>query len=173
MGKQLLFCIEADRKSPTDWVYIQSVIDSFFSVPTSVSIKKIEMGGKGNYQRQKITRQIKERTKAYKRNGETIVIYCIDTDDLNTNPDRAREFREIKEYCQKTGAELVWFCRDIEEVFWGERISNSDKREYATRFRTQNRIAEIEEAKLRANRCANKTSCIVFVLEKYLERKKT
>lgn len=172
MSVQLLFCIEADNKSQTDWVYIQSVIDAFFKVSTSVSIKKIGMGGKGNFRRPKVIRQIREKTNAYKRNGETIVIYCIDTDDLFTNPDREREFHEIEEYCWETGAELIWFCRDIEEVFWGERISSSDKVAYAARFRRQNMITEVEEEKLCAGSCAKKSSCIVVVLEKYLERKK-
>ena len=172
MGKQLLFCIKADSKSQTDWVYIQSVIKAFFKVPTSVSIKKICMAGKGNYRRQKTVRQINDKTKAYKRNGETIVIYCVDTDDLFINPDHEREFNDIREYCEKTGAELIWFCRDIEEVFWGTRIAASDKASYASKFRGQNRIMEIAEDKLCVDKCANRTSCILSTLGKYLERKK-
>ena len=171
MGMQLLFCIEADNKSQTDWVYIKSVIESYFKVPNSVSIKKICMGGKGNYRRQKVTRQIKEKTKAYKRNGKTIIFYCIDTDDLFINPDRKREFETIKEYCLREDTELIWFCRDIEEVFWGERIAASDKVTYASRFKTQNRIAEIDKDKLCANRVTTKTSCILSVLKKYLDKK--
>ena len=171
MGKQLLFCVEADNKSRTDWVYIKSTIDAFFKVDNSISIKPIFMGGKGNYRRQKVTGQIKKKINEYKRNGKTFVIYCVDTDDLNKDPNRLREMKEIREYCEQKGYEFVWFCRDIEEVFWGTRVDDNEKYQYADRFRRQNVIEEIEVDMLQSSEYNVKNSNIISVLEEYLEKK--
>jgi len=41
MSKQLLFCVETDRRSKTDWVYIKSVIDKYYVIDNSISIEMI------------------------------------------------------------------------------------------------------------------------------------
>lgn len=171
MGKQLLFCVEADRQSKTDWVYIHDTIDWFYKITNDISIKPIFMGGKTNYRRDKVKRQIREHINAYRKNGRTFVIYCIDTDELSADPDRAREFSEIQKYCEKNECGFIWFCRNIEEVFWGKEVERSEKLEYAKRFRNNSKISEVKESNLNRQQQVNCTSNILDILNQILERK--
>lgn len=170
MSIQLLFCVEADKRSKTDWVYIKSVIDKYYEINNSISIKPIYMGGKTNYRRSKIITEIKTAVKQFKRTGSTTVIYCIDTDDWDINPDRSREYEEIKEYCCEKGYDLVWFCKDVEDVFWENRIHSSDKTEAAQRFRSQNQIDCVTEKALLNSKLKIGCSNILLVLDNYLRR---
>lgn len=175
MRTQLIFCVEADRRSGTDWVYIQSVLNHCFEITNSVSIKPIFMGGKGNYRQQKVIRRIESRTKEFGANredGATIVIFCIDTDDIQKDPDRLREFETIRAYCDENGFEFVWFCRDIEEVFWQKKVPKSEKLKYAAQFRRDARIADVDMVKLGASECTPRRSNIIEVMSKYLNRRK-
>ena len=52
MGFQLLFCVEADRRSGTDWVYIKSVIDKYYRIDNTIS-KNYFYGGKNELQKGK------------------------------------------------------------------------------------------------------------------------
>lgn len=37
MNRQLIFCVESDKKAQTDWFYIKETIDSFFSIAVSIN----------------------------------------------------------------------------------------------------------------------------------------
>ncbi len=169
MGLQLLFCVEADRKSGTDWVYIKSVIDKYFSIDNSISIKPVYMGGKTNFKRNKVVNEINRASKEFGKNGETAVIYCIDTDDWNTNQDRSRELEDVREYCADKKYDLVWFCRDVEEVFWGERVSSSDKKERAKKFRANSKIDTLTQDCIKSETFGLGKSNILIILNKYLK----
>ncbi len=170
MGQQLLFCIEADNKSKTDWVYIKATIDRFYNLPNTVSVKPICMGGKTNYRRNKVVKDIKSAISGFKNNGETHVIYCIDTDNINSDPNREREFKEITDYCAENKYELIWFCRDIEEVYLGKRSEQSAKIDEAKKFKSSDAIMECSEKALTCKQPSLKKSNILIVLDDYLER---
>jgi hypothetical protein len=170
MSKQLLFCVEADKRSKTDWVYIKSVIDKYYEVDNSISIKPIYMGGKTNYKRSKVISEIKTLTKQFKQNGSTVVLYCVDTDNWDTDPDRKRELEEVMDYCREKGYEFIWFCRDVEEVFWGSQIHNSDKTERAKQFRLNNRLDSVSADSISKQIIKIGCSNIVSVLNKYLRK---
>lgn len=168
MGFQLLFCVEADRSSGTDWVYIKSVIDKYYRIDNTISIKPIFMGGKTNYRRGRVVNEIKTASREFRKNGNTAVIFCIDTDDCKTDPDRKREFEEIKQYCNEKDYDLIWFCRDIEEVFWGKRITSSDKKDHAKRFRANSIIDSFSISCIVQESPSIGKSNILVVLNKYL-----
>lgn len=67
------------------------------------------MNGKSNYNSTKVAREIKKMTKDYII-GETVVLYCIDTDAYESNADQAKELDVISSYCRNNGYELIWFC---------------------------------------------------------------
>lgn len=175
MRIQLIFCVEADGNSGTDWVYIKSVLYHYFVITNSIIIKPVFMGGKGNYRKQKVIKKIRDRVKTFdarNRDGKTIVLYCIDTDDLHKDSNRRREFEDISKYCDENGYELIWFCRDVEEVFWGERISGKEKLKYASKFRQDNRVEKVDVFNIESNKYAFRTSNILSVLERHLQRQR-
>ena len=102
---------------------------------------------------------------------ETRVIYFIDTDQYEINVDHAREFDEISRFCQENGYELVWFCHDVEEVFWGHKVSDSKKVKEAESFRRKRKIEELQIAKLSCDAKKTCSSNIIKVLDMYLARK--
>lgn len=171
MGQQLLFCVEAKKESKSDWVYIKETIDFFYQKSNELLLKPIYFDGKGNFDRNKIRKQIRERIRGYNRNGTTVVVYCIDTDNIFADPDRVREYETIRKYCDQNNYEFIWFCRDVEEVYWGERVSDSEKVKMSQQFRKNNRIRNIAEETFVATKENRKKSNIVRVLDKYLQRK--
>ncbi len=172
MSRQLLFCVETDKRSKTDWVYIKSVIDKYYIIDNSISVKPVFMGGKTNYNRGKVVREIKTLIKQFSQTGSTTVLYCIDTDNWDTDHERKRELEEVRKYCTEQGYEFIWFCRDIEEVFWGHQIHNSDKIEKAKKFRSKNRVDLIPADNISKQKIKIGCSNIISVLNKHLKRAK-
>lgn len=103
--------------------------------------------------------------------GETHVIYFIDTDQYEKNPEHERELKEITRYCEDNGIDLVWFCHDVEEVFLGQKVSDSQKVKEANKFRKKKKIEEIQIEKLSSDTRKTYVSNIMNVLDKYLARK--
>ena len=99
-----------------------------------------------------------------------MVIYCIDLDGYESNPDQVMVNQKIHEYIVKKGFELVWFCHDIEEVYYGNSVNKADKTKMATEYKKKALITNVNEKKLRAKKEAKGTSNILDVLGKYLER---
>ena len=48
-------------------------------------------------------------------------------DDYDTNYETKKLFEDIKKYCETHAYELVFFCRDVEEVYLGKRVNDKDK----------------------------------------------
>ena len=170
MGIQLLFCIETNKAANTDWIYINKTIRQYYKLSPEISLKTIPMGGKTNYRNKTVNSKIKSFTNGYSRNGKTIVFFCIDTDNCENDPDRKREFDAIYDYCCRQGYEFIWFCRDIEEVYWGERIESGDKVKMAGRFNSHDQIQSITETDLSSELVRKGKSNILVILDRYLER---
>ena len=168
MGTQLVFCIETNNKANTDWVYIRSTLDHYFKITNDIKLSPVHMDTKSKYNSRSVVKQIKDLTSAYKRNGKTVVIYCIDTDNYDTDPTHAKELSDIKEYCQGHGYEFVWFCRDVEDVYWGEQVHRKDKVQRAKMFKTQNRIDRISKQQLVAKEYGRHRSNILEVVGRYI-----
>lgn len=103
--------------------------------------------------------------------GETKVIYCIDTDDYEKNIEHENELNDIMQFCQKNSYELIWFCHDIEDVFLGKKISDSQKVQEAGAFRRKRKIEEISLDALSITTKRVHTSNILTILDKYLSRR--
>ena len=169
MRLQLIFCVETNRQADTDWVYISEAIHVRYNIPPQISLNKIYMETKSKYDSRKVLGEIDKRTKCY--NGKTQVIYCIDTDAYESNFEQKKEFEAIKGFCEKHNYELVWFCHNVEEVFLGRRVENSQKKKEAGTFRSSKGIEHVSEEKLSATEVRNKGSNIFGILDQYLERK--
>lgn len=170
MGLQIILWMETNNNSRTDWVYIKETINKYYISSNEIKITPRFLEGKGNYKAARTIKQIKTLTKEYSKTGETIVIYCIDTDNIQVDQDQKREFYEIKDYCISKGYEFVWFCRDVEEVYWGKRIANSEKVIASSRFRSSNQLKKVDEKSLSSSRILVKRSNLLSILDKYLKR---
>ncbi len=169
MNKQIIFCLETNKRADTDWVYINETIKRFYRLSNKIHLEREYLNGKMNYNSKGILKDIAKKTKEY-RIGKTQVIYCIDVDDFENNQDHVHEFDEIHEFCSQNGYELIWFCHDVEDVFLGERIHNTEKTKSAATFRQRKRMDSVDEKMLRSVNCHKvHSSNILAILDGYLE----
>lgn len=171
MSKQLLFCVETNKGARTDCIYIEETIKRFYIVGNGVRKRFVYLNGKSNYNKPRTVKDIERQTKQYESIGPTMVIYFIDTDRCDTDPAQAKELEDIFKYCQKNNYELVWFCKDVEDVYWGEQVHKDVKKEKASQFRSSKAINMLSEATLSRKTQAHHFSNILDVLDKHLERK--
>ena len=169
MRRQLLFCVESNKKAHTDTVYINSTINRFYTNDRKVVYRPIFLESKTKYNDKGKVREIKDRIKGFP--GETKVIYFIDVDDYDVSHATKELFDSIEKYCDDNDYELVYFCRDIEDVYWGDSISKDEKVKKAESFNRNKLIDSEKEEKLKVKSKKRHCSNILVVLDKYLERK--
>lgn len=170
MGKQIILCMETNKKAGTDFVYINETIKQFYTCDNSTKIRPLFMGSKSKYNSKDVKKEIEKNIKEY-INGETKVIYCIDTDSFEIDNCHRKEFDEIKKYCSDHQYDMIWFCHDVEEVYLKERVSNKEKVSKAADFRNKNSILGIPQDRLSSKAIRKNTSNILLILNKYLSRK--
>ena len=170
MALQIIICVEADKRSGTDNVYVGETLRRFYEIGNDFNINYVNMGGKSKYKATDVTRKIKQLTKEYKL-GETVVVYCIDTDNYESNADHQKELNEIISYTKNNGYELVWFCHDVEEVFVGNSIHKDAKKTQALNFKKKGEIKQVNEKQLAVSKYRKCTSNILTVFDRYLKRR--
>lgn len=171
MAIQMIFCLETNPRANTDYIYIKETIDYLYQKSNKVKITPVYMGSKTKYQSKDILREISRKKKEFAAIGQTRVIYCIDTDEYEKNIEHANAFRDIRQYCEEKDHELVWFCHDVEEVFLGKRVPDSQKVQEAGTYRRKNGIREMYFNKLSEKTVRPHTSNLMCILDKYLTRK--
>ena len=170
MAIQMILCVETNKRANTDYIYIFETIKHVYKEDRRITINKVYMGSKTKYKSKEVLRSIKQYTKDFTI-GETKVIYCIDTDAYETDIEHKKVFDDISWFCEENGYELIWFCHDIEDVYIGKRISDSQKVQEAGAFRKKNKIEEMDLTQLSGDRQRAHTSNILCILDKYLSRK--
>ena len=175
MGQQIIICVEADRKSKTDYIYIKATIDHFYNVNQAMTrLTPIYMEGKGNYSSRKISKSIENNEKQYRVTGNensTVVLLCFDCDDFDRKPEDLKFLEDASRYCEEKGYRFGWFCKDIEHVYLGEQVSNNQKKAKASQFAQKRLIDQVEIEKMRAKSIQIQRSNLCSVLDEYLERK--
>lgn len=170
MNLQIILCVEADKRAAADNIYIKETINRFYSYGNDTKLTFVNMGGKSKYNSKSVERQVAQLIHDYKI-GKTVVIYCIDLDGFEANPDQVKENLEIQAYAQEKGYELVWFCHDVEEVYCGESVDKGIKTKTAIEFKTKGMIERLEEKRLMSKKETKRSSNILYILDKYIERK--
>lgn len=165
MGIQLIICMETPKKAGTDWAYIKDTLEHFFVVDNDVKLSPIFMTSKSMYNSGGVLKQIEDKTKKYDH-GTTHVIYCVDTDDIFKENEPQKMNQSIKKFCKDNGYAYVWFCRDIEEVFWKKQIPPVQKTAVAKRFRNTNQIEKISMEDLSSTQMIKGRSNILTVLKR-------
>lgn len=170
MSIQMILCVETNKRADTDSIYIMEAVRHWYQLNNKTKISKIYMNTKSRYNSKDVLREIRKKTTDFSI-GETRVIYCIDTDQYETNADHAKELENINRYCRENNYDLIWFCHDVEEVFLGHSIPDSQKVQAAASFRKKNEISKIQTGKLSCDVNCNCGSNLLKILDKYLSRK--
>ena len=172
MGLQLIICVETNKKNNSDYIYVRSVIDHFYDLgPGKVRLSPVYMEGKGNYSSKTVKNKISDLEKKFSatsKNNHSAVIMCFDCDDYSTDAKDATFLKNAEIYCRQNDYDFVWFCRDIEEVFLGKRISDAKKKAEAERFFINDMIKVVSPDDLRAEQYKNRMSNICAILDKWI-----
>lgn len=170
MAIQMILCLETNKRANTDYIYMKETLDYLYQKSNQIKISIVYMKTKSKYCSSGVLKEIGRKTKDYVH-GETKVIYCIDTDEYEKNTKHAKELHDIQQFCKENGYDLIWFCHDVEEVFWGKKVPDSAKVQEAEAFRRKKKIEEISVKGLSSQTMKVCQSNILNVLDKYLTRK--
>lgn len=88
-----------------------------------------------------------------KRNRRRIIVGREDKSALN-----------IKEYCEDNGYRFVWFCKDVERVYIGEKVPDKLKKKKAADFRAKKKINSVRREMLQVAGYRQNCSNILNVL---------
>ena len=150
------------HEGDTDKLYIRKLIDKLYpELKNSNKLTFISMNGKTNYfKMEKKIEKIKN-----KFSGSSKVIFVIDTDNISSNPDDLKLFKEIEKYTKQKEYLLIFLNPDIEGVFIPEKkIKNkSDKIIFARHFIWSEKI-DLNKLKSKSYTKKN-TSNICYILE--------
>ena len=176
MGLQLIFVVETNKKCKSDWIYIKDTIDRFFQYnQAQVKLTPVYMDGKGNYKNKE--KEISTLISQYaagakiKQSNQSEVIFCFDCDDYDSEPEAAAFLANAKSYCDEKGYGFIWFCKDVERVYLGKKVDDSQKKKEAAIFKAKKMIDAADEGKLAVNNYRMNTSNILNVIGKFLKRK--
>ena len=158
MIKQLVFVTESD----IDWMYINSTIRAIYDV-RDIRLDHVSMNGKNNYNKKNVVTKINKAKAGI--DGESVVVYCYDTDDINANPNDAKFDKEITKHCKNNGYGLVWFCRDIEEVFLETRVEQNEKLREAKNYVRKIKSNPYQKTNICSTNKTNKNSNLLVVLK--------
>ncbi len=171
MGLQLVFVLETNKQCNSDWIYIKDTIEHFYEYErTQVKFSPLYMNGKGNYRKKE--KQVKQLVKLYDAMAKTnhsSVLYCFDCDDYDTKPDDRNFLEQAKQYCSDNGYTFIWFCKDIERVYIGKKVDDSQKKKEAELFKKRKHIDKVDKHSLSANNYQINTSNILTVLDQLPE----
>ena len=168
MNRLVLLCVESNKTARTDYIYVNETIKRFYQRDRKTTIRPVFLAGKTNYNSKSVKKQISDQSNGYL--GEIIVIYFIDTDNYDTSYDDKMKYDEIAKYCDENNYELVFFCRDVEEVFLGSRVTKDEKTKSAMKFVSSKGIEKVNQNNLAQKQKKKCFSNIMIVLDKYFER---
>lgn len=173
MGLQLIFVVETNKKCNSDWIYIKDTIEHFYKYDKAhVKFTPVYMDGRGKYEKKE--KEIKNWIKQYAsmtKTNQTKVIYCFDCDDYDVKAEDLAFLDKVQNYCNTKGYDFVWFCKDIECVYIGEKVADSNKKSKAAMFKEKKLIEKVDDKKLNGVEYKINTSNIMSVLDGYLDRK--
>ncbi len=168
MGLQLIFVVEANKKSKTDWIYIKETVDRFYKYDVAhLKLSAVYMEGKNKYlSKEKEVNLLISQYSSTSTNNVTKVIYCFDCDDYDSNPVDKEFLEKTQEFCKANNYEYVWFCKDIERVYLGKKVEDGHKNSEATKFKAKKLIDGVSESRLKGKKISRNMSNILSVLDR-------
>lgn len=169
MSKLIILCTETNKSHPVDSLYIRKTLNHFYEIDNSITIKPVKFNGKGNFDKPKVLKEIKENLKA--KFDEKYVFYCVDTDKFASKIEDVNLNNKIENFCKQNGYAYVWFCQNVEEVFWKKEIQDNEKVKMAERFNISDLSKTLDENKF-LSKCVNRyKSNLLLEFDKILKRK--
>lgn len=169
MSKQFLFCVETTKQANTDYQYIRETILTHYIDSRENVIRSVYMESKSRYNSKSVLKEIDRKTKAFP--GETHVIYFIDTDDYDISPEVQKDLTQIRSFCNSNGYDFVFFCKDVEDVFYGKRVPSTQKVRAVEQFKRNRMINTVDPVRLQCENYQAHHSNILNILDKYWIRK--
>ena len=170
--KQIILCVETNKRANTDAGYIDTVIKYIYNIDSNINLQYKYFNGKGGYNASKLLKDIKKDIGALKDKSLSKVVYFVDTDKYDSDPEVQKLNADIKKFCNENGFKFVWFCRDIEEVFLHKTVEDSKKKIEVEKFKFANNLGKATETSLSAKVVGRKKSNMFVVLDDILDRKK-
>lgn len=169
--KQLIFVVETDSNNQSDDRYIKKLINSRYDLSSNeIKTQYVHMGGKSHYDDSAVTSRINKYVKDNK-GGENHILYCFDTDEIESQYKYKEEFKKEKKYCDDHNYIIVWFNYDVEYVLLGQRVESNKKKQESIKY--YNHEQEIPVKKLLGkNEEIKGYSNLFFVLDELLPLKK-
>ena len=169
MGLQLIFVVEANKKSKTDWIYIKETIDRFYKYDVAhLKLSAVYMEGKNKYlAKEKEVNLLISQYSVASANNVTKVIYCFDCDDYDSNPVDKEFLEKTQEFCKANNYEYVWFCKDIERVYLGKKVEDGRKNSEAAKFKANKLIDGVSQSRLNGKKISLNMSNILSVLDEF------
>ena len=149
MRRLVVLCVESNGRSKTDYMYINATIKRFYKDHKKIVYRPIFLESKSNYNDRSKVKEINKRVKDFP--GQANVIYFVDVDDAGISSETKKLNEEIRDYCKKNSYDYMFFVEDIEDVYWGSKISSSDKVKKAEKQLEMER-KELEEARMEIER---------------------
>ena len=168
MGLQLVFVVESNKKSKTDWIYIKDTIDRFYKHDVAqLKLSTVYMDGKNKYlAKEKEVKSLISQYNGASSNNVTKVIYCFDCDNYDSKSEDKKFLEKTQEFCKANNYEYVWFCKDIERVYLGKKVEDGHKNSEATRFKANKLIDGVSESRLNGKSIIHNMSNILRVLDR-------
>lgn len=170
MSIQLIFVVETTKNNNSDWLYINNAVKYFYIDDNKAKLSCVYMNTKTRYNSDSVISKISQQIKDYS-DRDSIVIYCCDYDSPDINHSDMLLNDRIESFCIKNKYELIWFGRNIEEVFKGHDVNNNEKQKEAQRFVANLEIKKVKIANLQSKVIGNHKSNFLLVLDKYLNKK--
>lgn len=109
---------------------------------------------------------------SYNEGAITKTIYLIDTDSTNKTYEIGSYFYNVQQFCLEREFELVWFCKNAENVFLDKEVDQIDnKTEAAKSLAKNNEIKSLDKNCLCKTEIEYKCSNIFVIISKYLKEK--
>ena len=164
-NKYLLIIVETRKNANTDDAYIKETIRRFYPGPHDFIPKFIYMKSKSAFNSRDVGREIKEYVSLSNVIG---IVQCIDLDDYDISIADTKLNNKIEAHCQKEHYDLVWFCKNVEDVYYfNTEIEKNRKVNKAKQFVKNKKIEGVNEANLRSEAYSKRHSNILTVLDKY------
>ena len=137
---QIVIVVEGKRSSDIDYQYIRSFVKTIYSKQDRrVKLNCIRLNSKTRLEANQKKIEEKRKSYAFMNKGEKqFVVCCLDTDAGKTGD--PEQNKRCEEFCRKNDYRLVWFHRDIEEVFLGKRVRDNQKTKEAKNFVSQGKV---------------------------------
>ncbi|MBQ9265857.1 MAG: hypothetical protein IJ186_02125 [Bacilli bacterium] len=159
---QLILVLETTAKAKTDYIYIKSVFDYYYE---NRSVKLTPIYAKCKHELINQSKKIEREKALYK--GKSIVIICADYDREGEKINK-----DIIKYAKNNNCQIVWFNRNIEEVFL-HRTVDKDKTIEAIQFSRYRNTLVPKLSSIDVSNPLSKrpSSNILVIFDLYLNRK--